>query len=51
VLKYTRTFEVKEVSIPLEKIDELKKLYRTIAGDERNTAVLKPSGPGTAKSK
>jgi hypothetical protein len=40
VLKYTRTFEVKEVSIPLGKIDELRKLYRTIAGDERNTAVL-----------
>ena len=50
VLKYTRTFEVKEVSIPLQKIDELKKLYRTIAGDERSTAVLKPSGPATAKS-
>jgi hypothetical protein len=50
VLKYTRTFEVKEVSIPLQKIDELKKLYRTIAGDERSTAVLKPAGPATAKS-
>jgi hypothetical protein len=50
VLKYTRTFEVKEVSIPLQKIDELKQLYRTIAGDERSTAVLKPSGPATAKS-
>jgi hypothetical protein len=50
LLKYTRTFEVKEVSIPLGKIEELKKLYRTIAGDERNVAVLKPSGPATAKS-
>jgi hypothetical protein len=50
VLKYTRTFEVKEVSIPLGKIDELRKLYRTIAGDERNTAVLKPAGPGNAKN-
>ena len=50
VLKYTRTFEVKEVSIPVAKIDELRKLYRIIAGDERSTAVLKPSGPATAKS-
>jgi len=41
-LKYTRTFEVKELSVPLNKVEELKKLYRIIAGDERNTAVLKP---------
>jgi hypothetical protein len=50
VLKYTRTFEVKEVSIPPGKIDELRKLYRTIAGDERNTAVLKSTGPASAKN-
>jgi len=41
-LKYTRTFEVKELSVPVGKVEDLKKLYRTIAGDERNTAVLKP---------
>src|SRR6266852_79515 len=41
-LKYTRTFEVKELSVPLSKVEDLKKLYRVIAGDERNTAVLKP---------
>jgi len=35
---YTRTF----VSVPLEKMDELKKFYRVIASDERGTAVLKP---------
>ena len=43
-LRYTRTFEVKELSVPLNKVEELKKLYRIIAGDERNTAVLKPVG-------
>jgi len=43
MLKYTRTFEVKELSVPLNKVEELKKLYRIIAGDERNTAVLKPA--------
>ena len=42
-LKYTRTFEVKELSVPVSKVDDLKKLYRIIAGDERNTAVLKPA--------
>jgi len=43
VLDYTRTFEVKELSVPVSKADELKKFYRIIATDERNTAVLKPS--------
>ena len=43
-LKYTRTLEVKELSVPLSKIEDLKKFYRVIAGDERNNAVLKPSG-------
>jgi hypothetical protein len=41
-LKYSRTFEVKELSVPLAKVEDLKKLYRIIANDERNTAVLKP---------
>ncbi len=41
MLRYTRTFEVKQTSVPLNKIDDLKKLYRLIAGDERNTAVPK----------
>jgi hypothetical protein len=41
VIRYTRTFEVKELSVPVSGADELKKFYRTIAGDERNTVVLK----------
>ena len=43
VIGYTRTFEVKELSVPVSKAEELKKFYRIIANDERNTAVLKPS--------
>jgi Domain of Unknown Function with PDB structure (DUF3857)/Transglutaminase-like superfamily len=43
VIAYTRTFEVKELSVPPTKADELKKFYRIIASDERNTAVLKPA--------
>jgi hypothetical protein len=43
VVDYTRTFEVKELSVPVNKAEELKKFYRIIAGDERNTVVLKPS--------
>jgi hypothetical protein len=43
VLNYTRTFEVKELSVPVSKADDLKKFYRIIASDERSTAVLKPA--------
>jgi hypothetical protein len=41
-LLYTRSFEIKELSVPVDKLDQLKKFYRVIATDERNTAVLKP---------
>jgi hypothetical protein len=43
VLHYTRAMEIRELSVPVNKMDELKKFYRMIATDERNTAVLKPS--------
>jgi Domain of Unknown Function with PDB structure (DUF3857)/Transglutaminase-like superfamily len=45
-LHYTRSVEIKELSVPVSKMDELKKFYRMIATDERNTAVLKPVGAG-----
>jgi hypothetical protein len=41
LIHYSRTFEVKELSVPVAKVDDLKKFYRIIAGDERNTVVLK----------
>ena len=45
-LHYTRSMEIKELSVPVSKMDELKKFYRMIASDERNTAVLKPAAAG-----
>ena len=45
-LRYTRAMEIKELSVPVSKMDDLKKFYRIIATDERNTAVLKPSAGG-----
>jgi len=36
-------FEIKQPSVPVSKAEELKKFYRIIATDERNTAVLKPT--------
>lgn len=41
-LKYSRKFEVKELTVPVGELETLKKLYRIIASDERNTAVLQP---------
>ena len=40
-IHYSRTFEVKELSVPVSRAGELKKFYRIIAGDERNTVVLR----------
>ena len=42
-LRYTRTIEIKDLSVPADKADQLKEFYRTIAGDERNSVVLKRS--------
>jgi hypothetical protein len=41
-LLHTRTYEIKELSVPVSKTEDLKKFYRVITSDERNTAVLKP---------
>jgi len=40
VLRYKRDYRVKDVLVPKAALEELKKLYRVIAADERNTAVL-----------
>ncbi len=44
VVTYSRVFEVKELSVPVSRADDLKKFYRIIAGDERNAVVLKAAG-------
>jgi len=44
VLRYTRSFEIRELSVPASKADRLKSLYRAIATDERAVAVLRRSG-------
>lgn len=40
-IRYSRTLEIKNLSVPLSQAGELKKFYRVIANDERNMAVLK----------
>ncbi len=44
LVHYTRTYEVKELSVPVGRAPDLKKFFRMIAGDERNSVVLKPAG-------
>jgi len=43
VIRYTRTYEIKQLSVPASQADEVRKFYRTIAGDERGMVVLKPT--------
>jgi hypothetical protein len=45
VLRYTRSIEVKQLAVALDKVADLKRFYQIINGDERNTAVLRPAGP------
>jgi hypothetical protein len=43
MIRYNRTFVVKELSVPASRAEELRKFYRTIASDERSTVVMKPA--------
>ena len=45
VLQYTRKYEIKDVRIPTENLEDLKKFYRQVAADERASAVLKRVSP------
>jgi len=41
VLKYTRQYKVQTTIVPLEKMEDLKRLFGQINADEKNMAVLK----------
>jgi hypothetical protein len=43
-LHYSRSFEIRQLSVPLGNVGKLKELYRVIADDERQLAILKPAG-------
>lgn len=45
VLRYSRTYEVKNVIVPAQKLDELRKFYGQVAADERSSAVLRRANP------
>jgi hypothetical protein len=43
-LRYSRTFELKSVTVPAAQADELKAFYRSILNDERMPAILRNVG-------
>jgi hypothetical protein len=51
VLHYSRVYEIKQLTIPVDQMEDLRKFYRIVAGDERNTAVLKPAPTAQAAVK
>jgi hypothetical protein len=44
-LHYKRKYEIKDVIVPVQRLDELKKFFRQIASDERSSAVLRRVSP------
>lgn len=50
VIRYQRSFEVKDLRVDMNQMDDLKKFYRMIASDERSTAVLKPGASSAAST-
>src|SRR5882672_3014671 len=44
-LRYTRTLEIKDLSVPVAKANELREFYRIIDNDERMSAVLTHTTP------
>ena len=45
VLRYNREYKITKVLVPIDRLDELKKFFRQVAADERNSAVLKRTTP------
>jgi len=45
VLHYKRTFEVKDVLVPTEKLPEVQRFLEQVAADQRSAAVLRRASP------
>jgi hypothetical protein len=39
-IRYSRSFEIKRVSVPVDKVEELRKVFRAIRNDENRQVVL-----------
>ena len=45
VLHYKRTYEIKDVVVPTQKLDEVRDFFHQISADERSSAVLRRANP------
>jgi hypothetical protein len=45
VLHYKRTYEIKDVVVSSQKLDEVRDFFHQIAADERSSAVLRRANP------
>jgi hypothetical protein len=45
VLHYKRTYEIKDVVVPTQRLDEVRDFFHQIAADERSSAVLRRANP------
>jgi hypothetical protein len=45
VLHYKRTYEITDVVVPTQKLDEVKDFFHQIAADEHSSAILKRASP------
>ena len=45
VLHYKRTYEIKDVMVPTQKLDEVRDFFYQIAADEKSSAVLRRASP------
>ena len=43
MLKYTRQYKVEATQVPLDSVDQVKKLFAEITADEKSMAVVKKS--------
>jgi len=44
-LHYKRTYEIKDIIVPTQKLDEVRNFFQEIAADERSAAVLRRVNP------
>ena len=45
VLHYKRTYEIRDVTVPTQKLDEVRDFFHQIAADEKSSAVLRRATP------
>jgi transglutaminase-like putative cysteine protease len=45
VLHYKRTYEIRDVTVPTQKLDEVRDFFHQIAADQKSSAVLRRANP------